>query len=95
MIGIMVLSQVDNLVEESKVGRFVMRFERMRDAYRETMTGLSQLTVMQSVITAREEITTATIIVKVKDANGPIEIELKVMKKCIKVGGMSGLRIVV
>ena len=77
MIGTMVLSQVDNLVEENKVGRFVMRFEPMRDAYRETMTGLSQLTVMQSVITAREEIITVTIIVKVKDANEPIEIELR------------------
>ena len=91
----MVSNQVDNLVEESKVGRCEMRFERMRDAYRETMTGLSQLTVMQSVITAREEITTGTIIVRVKDANELIEIELKEMKKCTKVGGMSGLHIVV
>ena len=95
MIGTMVLSQVDNLVEESKVGRFVMKSEPMRDAYRETMTGLSQLTVMQSVITAREEITMGTIIVRVKDANELIEIELKEMKKCIKGGGMSGPRIVV
>ena len=91
----MVLSQVDNLVEESKVGRFVMRFEPMQDAYKEMMTDLSQLTVMQSVITAREEITTGTIIVRVKDANEPIEIELREMKKCIREGGTSGLRIVV
>ena len=91
----MVLSQVDSLVEESKVDRFVMRSEPMRDACREMMTGLSQLTVMQSVITAREEITTVTIIVRVKDANEPIEIELREMKKRIKEGGTSGLRIVV
>ena len=91
----MVSSQVDNLVEESKVGRFVMRSEPMRDAYREMMTDLSQLTVMQSVITAREEITTGTIIVRVKDANEPIEIELREMKKCTREGGTSGLRIVV
>ena len=91
----MVLNQVDNLVEESKVDRFVMRLERMRDAYREMMTDHSQLTVMQSEITAREEITTVTIVVRAKDANEPIEIVLKEMKKCIKEGGMSGLRIVV
>ena len=95
MIGTMVLNQVDNLVEESKVDRFVMRFERMRDAYREMMTGHSQLTVMQSVITVREEITTVTIVVRAKDANEPIEIVLKGMKKCIKEGDMSGLHIVV
>ena len=91
----MVLNQVDNLVEESKVDRFVMRLERMRDAYREMMTGHSLLTVMQSEITAREEITTVTIVVRAKDANEHIEIVLKEMKKCIKEGGMSGLRIVV
>ena len=91
----MVLSQVGNLVEENKVGRFVMRSEPMQDAYREMMIGLSQLTVMQSVITAREETIMVIIIVKVKDENEPIEIELREMKKCTREGGMSGLRIVV
>ena len=91
----MVSSQVDNLVEASKVGRFVMRFERMRDAYRETMTGHLQLTVMLSVITVREEITTVTIIVRAKGANEPIEIVLKEMKKYSMEGGMSGHLIVV
>ena len=95
MIGTTVLNQVDNLVEENKVDRCVMRFERMRDAYRETMTGHLQLTVMLSVITVREEIITVIVIVRVKGANEPTEIVLKEMKKYSMEGGMSGHLIVV
>ena len=50
---------------------------------------------MLSVITVREEITTVTIVVRVKGVNEPTEIVLKGMKKCIKEGDMSGLHIVV